>query len=560
MAIPKNVPVPGVPSRPPGNSQSPQGGGLPRIPRAANPNVGSGQESRPNTQQPRPNNQPTREKPAVGLNRPSVGLPSIDTSGLPSHTSEYSFGENPRQARIRQPQSGPVHNPYDEDDETFTPLSIDDQLEYESTEDIADREARERSEAREREIEKRQAREREERRIRDEEELAAARAREDEKSQAEAEQKSSKKKSKKNKKEEEPEVYIDEKNLKLNTFGGNKKLKVNDLDNRKNLRQRAKVVQYVALGLVAAIAIFAGKNAFFPAESLSPEDVQTIVAGTTGTTGFPLNSGEGFAKDFMKAYLTVNGDVTSKQALGYYYTGSLTSADSPNRSISQNFRQEIMFGPTVYSSQGLTDHSARYTVGALVNTVDSNGSPPADGSGSKWEFFNVNVYYDKVNGSFSITPDSPTVIPSVEVGDPSKVPAATPLGEDKVPADVATEIQSVVHGFIKGYAVTSPIDHSTIAQYIVSDADEPLKKGLNGSYVLAGSEKDAITYNAYLTADPNLIKVGVTVNWRDQLGSPESNTKLEYKSNYVMTLEKQTNGKYLVSKFAPKYYAADLEE
>lgn len=566
MAIPKNVPGPGdAQRRPQGIPQSPPQG-LPRMQRPpGNPAPNPNERSRP-VEQPRPQTE---------SNRPDFGLPPIDTSNNASHTSEYGFGgSTSRTSRISEERGGGrVVNPYDEED-AFTSLSVDEVLDFDENDDIADREAREREreradrmrrEADNREAEAQRQRQEAARRNAEAEQKAAY---EDSLASDEDEDVPSGRKSKKDKgskgskgtkDKKGQDVFVDEETKQLLPFGGKRKLKVNEFDGRKNLRQRAKIVQIIVIAILLVMAIFAGKNALFPQKPLEAPEIQGIIAETVGITNFPLENGKGFAKDFMQAYLTVNGSAESKSVLGYFYNGVLGAADSPNRSTSQGFKQNILFGPTVYEAVALTDYSARYTIGALVQASPVDGAPPADGSSAKWEYFNVNVFYDEATASFSITKDSPTVIPAVEVGDPANVPNAAPLGVAKADQEVADKIQSVVHGFIKGYAVSSPSDHSTIDQYIISDADESLLRGLNNTYVLAGSEADAIQYQAFTSANAGELKIAVVVNWRDQLGASDPNTKLEYKSNYVMTLQEQSNGKYLVSKFAPQYYVMDEE-
>lgn len=539
MAIPKNVPGAGGAQRRPQGLPQNQSSGLPRpqngLPSQKAPGVGS------------------RPTPPGVSERPDFDLPDMDLSGVPNSSREQAFGTS-KPVRITAPNSGPVRNPYDsEDDDTFTTLSVDEQ--------IAD-ESRETRETREREALLERARnERLKREAAEEAKASAAAAAtlpevvEAVESKSSANSRKSAKSTKgSNKDARGQDVFIDEKNLKLEPFGGKRKVRVNDLDGRKNLRQRSQVVQYITVGLVILIVGFSVKSAFFPPESLSVEEVTGIVAQTANISEFPVESGKAFASDFMKAYLTVNGDAVSKEALGYYYSGSLSAADSPNRSTTPNFKQTVVFGPTVYESRGLTPYSARYTIGALVKPESAKSEAPADGSSAKWVYFNVNVYYDKESQNFSITPDSPSLVPAVEVGDPSKIPAAKDLGTSVLEKPAADELKSVVQGFIKGYAVSSPTDHANLDQYIVSNSDASLQKGLAKEFTLAGAENDAIMYQAYATEDPNEVKVAVTVNWRDQLGTDLEITKLEYKSNYVMTLQKQTNGKYLVSKFAPHYF------
>lgn len=534
MPIPKNVPgAGGAQNRPTGLPSAPQNG-LPRQ---------TGTSGRRAEQMPRPNL--SKES---GL--PDFELPAVDLSDVPTHTREQSFGES-KLARVPN-NSGPIRNPYDsEDDDTFTTLTVEEQLAEESREDKY---------AREREETLRRARENQQKK----DELAAQAAKEaavkelpevDEVPDARSAPVKTRKNSKGNKKDSKgQDVFIDEENLKLEPFGGKRKVRVNDLDGRKNLRKRSQIVQYIVVGLVVLTVGFSVKSAFFPPESLSATDVQAIVAETAGVSEFPVEAGRSFATDFMKAYLTVNGDALSKEALGYYYSGSLAAAESPNRSVTPGFKQTVVYGPAVYESKALTPYSARYTVGALVQPESVRSEAPADGSSAKWAYFNVNVYYDKVSKNFSITPDSPSLIPAVEVGDPTKIPTAQELGTGVLDQQVSDSLRSVIQGFIKGYAVSSPTDHSNLDQYIVSNSDVSLQKGLAKEFTLAGTENDSILYQAYSTADPNIIKVAVTVTWRDQVGSDSGSNKLEYKSNYVMTLQKQANEKYLVSKFAPQYY------
>lgn len=535
MPIPKNIPgTGGAQRRPPGLPQTaPQG--LPRPQNGLSNQQTSGLGA--------------RQTPPVKPEVPDFELPDMDLSGVPNNSREQSFG-NSRLSRIPATQSGPIKNPYDsEDDDTFTTLSVDEQL------------ADENREAREREALVEKARRNQLRKNAEAEKTAPA-PRPAPKPLPGIEDISdddlpsrSRKPVKENKKDSKgQDVFIDEKNLSLEPFGGKRKVRVNDLDGRKNIRQRSQIVQYITVGLVVIMVGFGAKSAFFPPESLTAEEVSTIAAQAANVSAFPIEAGKAFATDFMQAYLTVNGDVISKEALGYYYSGTLSSGESPNRVNTPNFKQTIVYGPTVYESKGLTPYSARYTIGALVKPESIKGAAPVDGSSAKWVYFNVNVYYDKTSQNFSITPDSPSVVPAVEVGDPNKVPLPADLGVAELEADAAAGLSSVIHGFIKGYAVSSPTDHSNLDQYIVSGSDTSLQKGLAKEFVLAGDENDAILYRAFSTADPNEVKVAVTVNWRDQVGADQDLTKLEYKSNYVMTLQKQSNGKYLVSKFAPQYF------
>lgn len=531
MAIPKNVSGNGGAPRGPQGIPTSNQAGLPRgLPVTRN----TGADQRPPA--------PTSSK------RPDLELPDMNFSNVPSNSSEPAF-ENSKMVRVREQNSGPVRNPYDaEDDQTFTSMTVDEQLAEDGFETQKQREAREREEL--------LARAAAEQKRKPVEQPKPAVISDDDEDLPEpkASSRRTRKSAKESKKDARgQDVFIDDEKLELEPFGGKRKVRVNDLDGRKNIRQRSQIVQYITIGLVVIIVGFGVKNSFFPEKSLTADEVATIAAETANISSFPVEAGKAFASDFMKAYLTVNGDALSKEALGYYYNGTLVAADSPNRSATPSFKQSIVYGPTVYESVGLTPYSARYTIGALVKPESAKGAAPADGSTAKWTYFNVNVFYDKDSKNFSITPDSPSLVPAVEVGDPNKVPLAKELGTE-VDQPIAVGLKSIVQGFIKGYAVSSPTDHASLDQYILSNSDVSLQKGLAKAFTLAGNPDDAIQYRAFSTSNPGEIKVAVTVNWRDQIGADADITKLEYKSNYVMTLQKQANDKYLVSKFAPQYF------
>ena len=150
------------------------------------------------------------------------------------------------------------------------------------------------------------------------------------------------------------------------------------------------IMQSIFVGAILLVVGFGGYKTFFPADSVTPAEIQEIVKDTTGLTNFPLESGRGFATDFMKAYLTVNSDSVSQQVLGYYYSGTMGNGDNENRTAAKGFQQTILYGPTVYESKALTDYSARYTIGALVQPALAAGDTPA-GTQARWQFFNVKI-------------------------------------------------------------------------------------------------------------------------------------------------------------------------
>ena len=348
-----------------------------------------------------------------------------------------------------------------------------------------------------------------------------------------------------------PPTYINTKKLKLSPFGGKRK-KWNP-DDRKDHGPGKKYARYVTYALLIIAILMGFKNDFFPPNVLTPDDVATIVSQTTGTTNFPLEEGRGMATDFIRAYLSVQGgdNSLSSMVLSYYYGGGLSGGgdtEGLTRSASDGFEQTILYGPTIYSSKALTDYSAAYVVGALVQEKSGKTYNPP-----KWEFFSVGEYYNSVKKNFSIVPDSPSVVPAEEVGAPSSVPQEKDVGSEN--DDIANEVAPTVTGFIKAMIETSPQDHSTMDQYVVPHPDPSLYKGLNNEYSLAGSDSDAIQFQAFTPSgdevDPPTVKIKATIRLRSSVGAEDG---IQYTSTYLMFLERQTNGKYLISKFHPWYY------
>lgn len=383
--------------------------------------------------------------------------------------------------------------------------------------------------------------------------------------------KSSNKKSssgKKKKQTRNQSVEIDGDKKKLMPFGSKKKvLRVGDFDPRKDLRRNQKLTRFAVIGIFLIIMSIGFYQAVFPAKPLTEQEVYNLSLEATNYTNFPVESGRGFATDFMDAYLTVDPDSASADVLNYYYSGSLESASgsgsssTSTRTATGSYNQTILSGPTVYSARGLTDTSGAYTVGALVQpqTIANDGDGEAQVGEPKWMFFNVNVYFNEASRSFAITPESPSVIPATEVMSQQDIPNSAPLGTGDASDELGEDVSSVVNGFMEGYSTTTPTDHSVLDQYIVSDPEPALTKGLSSEYTLDDSS-NALSYEAFPSdeEDSNEVKVRVTATWVSSPdGSVENESRVQFTSTYIMTLERQGDGRYLVSKFAPEYYVAD---
>lgn len=361
---------------------------------------------------------------------------------------------------------------------------------------------------------------------------------------------------KKKVKENRPTDFVDKKSKKLLPFGRKTSIDPSTFDKRTDLKKKAKRVQFAILAGLAVLMALGVKNALVPPSVLDEEEVAAIAVEANGGTGFPLNSGEGFARDFMKAYLSINNNEGDQKVLGYFYSGSLKESEQPTNTVqsASRFRQTVIAGPTVYSRTALTPYSGSYTVGALVQPADTNAPAPNDGSTLRWMFFNVDVYYDAETGRFAIPQGSPSIVPGPRPKSPSDLPEQAPVSTSDPSDELKAEVEATVVGFLKGYAVSSIDDHTAIDQYVTDPKDFKLVSGLEKQYVL--SEGRPSDFNAYPGENPDEVKIDLTVEWKSVVNS-ESNAT--YSSRYVMTLQKGADGKYLVSRFAPLHYQA-LEE
>lgn len=525
-------------------------------------------------------------------------------------SAQAQLRERLRQAG-RRPDGGRIVNEYDEED-AFEQLSVDEQLDYDRQEEeeqkrrAAKRQAAERRAQQqadkiraekqaelEREIQKRtQAIESfnededddivfEDSEADDEtneyvEDFASEEAEEEIEDNPAPKKKASKKHSKKSSKKDMFEdntkdaygqdVFIDEENGKLLPFGSKKgkkqKTKEHDYDNRKNLRTSANIVRgIIIVGLVGMLAL-GTKNTLFPAPPLTEDEVVATIQSTVNITDFPVDRGEGFAKDFVQAYLSTDaeGQDVNSSVLSYFYTGAIDSGVSAEstRQIDPNYKQSIVYGPTVYEAVALTDYSARYTIGAVIKPAESADGETGEAvqTSPQWVFLNVNVYYDANTDRFTITPDSPSVVPNSSVGAVDELPEQQALGEENTDTAFAEQIAPVIYGFLNGYRVSTPDDRTTLEQYIVANPPSSLVQGLGGEYEFAGGGvENATEYIIYtVPEDPDTLKVQVRVTWAT--GTNED-SKIQMTSTYVATLEKQPNDMYLVSRFQPLYFVQD---
>lgn len=363
--------------------------------------------------------------------------------------------------------------------------------------------------------------------------------------------------------------FVNEKKKELEPFGGKKsgKAYISDVDRRANLRKKATFVQFGVLGLLALTVGFGFKNAIFPAPTLSNEEVVQIIDDQTGNTGFPSQRGEGFATDFMSAWAQRDDSPIRAAALANFYGGE-EATDGETMLELGEFRQEVVYGPTVYEVNPISLWSENYIIGVGVSVSDTmTGVPLEIGEEGEpniqWRYFSVDVYWDNEADTMAITPGSPSLVPPYEIAGRSEMPPATMPGSGAEDAALTEASRTTVEGFMSGYVNASSENTSPIDQYI-TEGIEPdpvyLTKGMDNAVELDGEVSDAVTHTVYRidAEDDSYVAAVVNVRWRDSSAGGEE-TGVTYQSTYNMRLMQEAEGRWTVTGFWPLYYVPGEE-
>lgn len=352
--------------------------------------------------------------------------------------------------------------------------------------------------------------------------------------------------------------YIDEQNKQIIPLGGNRS-KINvtssDFDNRKNILSTTKIVRFVImLGLLFTF-LLGLKNTFMPSHVYTDTQIKNFAREGAGQTDFPRERGIAFVEDFMTAYLTIDKSKPElNDILSYYYgenTAATLSQSQTNIKISNDVKQNVVIGPTIYEVNLLTDYSALFKVSSYVS--DINGSV-GDGKGAtgRWLSFAVNVYYDIKQDTLAITPDSPIVIPPYQIAKQTQVPERAPFGNGQINNEIGPAINPTINGFVEAYAKSSVASHESILQYISDKNDISLYDGFGGTLKLAGSPETAIKRTIYNNND-GVYRVILAIDWIDVIAS-DGDSQVGYTGRYIMRVKPEGGGKYTVSSFVPYTY------
>lgn len=375
-------------------------------------------------------------------------------------------------------------------------------------------------------------------------------------------------------KDEEMVDFSDEKDGILKPFGkGSKrkkrkgpkdkksreKLKVNDFDKRNNLRNRNKIAAIVVIvGTVLLIAL-AGYKVFLARDYLTTEEVAQIAGEVTGATEFPLETGASIAEGFVAAYLDTSEE--GNEVLGYYYGGSSQdgaySYESNRSSVGKEYLQKVISGPYVFEKEALSDTNAYYVVGALVTAerVEAVTDEDVDELDVRkdWIFFNVNVFYNYAEDSFSITPDSPTVVarPNIVRNEALDTPPGTGV-ENEV---LLPEVTPTLIGFFEKYAESSASNWEQLKDYVVSPFPDDLKTGLDSQYTYHPETMEIVVYETDTNPDdPTMeIRALVKIQWEYSALGVDADDGINFSSTYLVFLKK-TGGAYKIYRVIPNYF------
>lgn len=332
--------------------------------------------------------------------------------------------------------------------------------------------------------------------------------------------------------------FLDEKKGKLLPFGSRKE-KVGEFDERKNLKSKAFAVQVGVLTLLAATTGLGLYRVIVPPETYSVEEITAIAQQANGSTGFPVENGEQFARNFIQAYLS--SSPSAQLDLSLY-----GAAFSSERQTSNDYSQSLVYGPELKQTKNFSASSAQYTF-----EVGLSGKTAEGASSVRWLAYAVNVYYDKGADSFSVVPGSPVAVPSTHVADTKSTPPGINLsdsGKDQEDQALADQVRNTVQQFFVEYTKASAESHEALLQYLIPDPPASLMTGLGGLVHIAGNNPDsAIEIKAWKT------RQGVSVAATVQLETPGDSGSMISKSVYAITL-KESNGKYLVAKVSPLGY------
>ena len=202
------------------------------------------------------------------------------------------------------------------------------------------------------------------------------------------------------------------------------------------------------------------------------------------------------------------------------------------------------------------------TVGS--NNSIANASKAANSNGNttdelKQITLSVTIGYDSATSKYYVATPNPSIVPSSIMGRSQNLVQPKNIPGSKI--QNSEDITNTLSGFFKAYMVASPDKHGDLDQFIANTKKANFASvGLSGAYTINSSD---ISYTAYKQDNGQIIaKVKVTLI--DEVGgttdidtNERAKQSISYPVEYLVTLDPQGNGKYLVSNLTPYVYDAD---
>ena len=354
-----------------------------------------------------------------------------------------------------------------------------------------------------------------------------------------------------------------------------KTVSTKDFDARRNLAKRENRIRTAVVIIMVILLGLAIYQTVVPKHIPDQAEIKAIAQQAVNKTKFPASRAKIFAENYVSAYVRINADEDSNKLLSYYTTGSdeKNSVNSTGRSYSGQITQYDIVSAKADDGVSLGDNSGSFLVTAYVrpsvtnqdaNTLKEKTASEKMDEG-KWVSFRVNVFWDEKTNGFAIA-GTPTLMPATNVIPSNDVPKAKELG--KLDNTATNKVQGTVTSFMKAYAAASPEDSTGLQQYITANADTSLKTGMRGKFTFGNtaSNKGGINIEAYIPEGSNnddVLIVKTTVDWVDAIEAATSDQatqpRITYQSTYILTMVKQADGKYQVSKMTPEVYTPDAD-
>lgn len=342
--------------------------------------------------------------------------------------------------------------------------------------------------------------------------------------------------------DEEAKEFILKKQKKIIPIGGKKaRVKDRDLDVRRNKLVGIYILRFVVLLVIIGIFGIAIKNAFFPENVYTKQDIQNMIVENSDSKGFPIDKGRAYAQEYLYNYLNNTDTTASKQIMGILSGNSDGNASLGKQLPDQKIKQVPAGQPILFKERVVNDYSAVYDFSVYMTDKDGNTTKDNAEVTGTWKSFELNIYYDKKTQKVTLV-GSPAIIPTYAIDSSSSLPREGLLGNGTIDNSIAPKVEPTIMGFIKAYAKVTQDSHAEIDQYIPSNAPVELISGFGGTVSVKDNNK--IAYKVYDTDTAGEYKVDTNITWQDADG-------VSFAGRYVVTLKETSDGKYLVTKFAP---------